>query len=258
MLDTARPGRPRSQRPRLSQEGARDPRLRAQRLSCSARRPSMPIDDRRPIRYPRIKDDEDAVIVAGINLDWMSKIMGNLGGRPGVSAVLIDSEGTVLAAPPDQASMIGRPLDTCRCSSAVARQGDRFGPARRIAFIHRADGSKRAVTFARIPGTASRLIVSIDEAKVAGEHQPRDPHRLSAAWPSSACSCCSARWSPRERLIIQPIEMMAAMAKRFGQGDWSARAAEQPAAGGIRAAGARLQRHGGAARRARARTGRHQ
>jgi diguanylate cyclase (GGDEF)-like protein len=28
-----------------------------------------------------------------------------------------------------------------------------------------------------------------------------------------------------EKLIIQPIEMMAAMAKRFGQGDWSVRAA---------------------------------
>ena len=30
-----------------------------------------------------------------------------------------------------------------------------------------------------------------------------------------------------EKLIIQPIEMMAAMAKRFGQGDWSARARAQ-------------------------------
>jgi diguanylate cyclase (GGDEF)-like protein len=29
-----------------------------------------------------------------------------------------------------------------------------------------------------------------------------------------------------EKLIIQPIEMMVAMAKRFGQGDWSARAAQ--------------------------------
>ena len=31
-----------------------------------------------------------------------------------------------------------------------------------------------------------------------------------------------------EKLIIQPIEMMAAMAKRFGQGDWSARVARKP------------------------------
>ena len=50
-----------------------------------------------------------------------------------------------------------------------------------------------------------------------------------------------------EKLIIHPIEMMAAMAKRFGQGDWSARVGAQPAAGRIRSAGARLQRDGGAA-----------
>ena len=48
--------------------------------------------------------------------------MGNLGGRPGVSAVLIDSAGTVLAAPPDQASMIGRSLNDLPMLSAVAGQ----------------------------------------------------------------------------------------------------------------------------------------
>ena len=72
--------------------------------------------------YPvsAIAADEDAVIVAGINLDWMSKIMGDLGGRPGISAVLIDSAGTVLAAPPDQASMIGHPLDNLPMLAAIA------------------------------------------------------------------------------------------------------------------------------------------
>ena len=60
-----------------------------------------------------------------------------------------------------------------------------------------------------------------------------------------------------EKLIIQPIEMIAAMAKRFGQGDWTVRAAPD-AAGRIRSAGARIQCDGGAARRARARTDRHQ
>src|SRR5712671_1336537 len=64
--------------------------------------------------YPvsAINREEDAIVVAGINLDWMSKIMSNLGRRPGVSAVLVDSAGVVLAAPADQAGMIGRPLDT--------------------------------------------------------------------------------------------------------------------------------------------------
>src|SRR2546423_2835284 len=63
--------------------------------------------------YPvsAINLDEDAVVVAGINIDWMAKIMSNLGGRPGVSSLLVDGSGTVMAAPPDQSSMIGRSLD---------------------------------------------------------------------------------------------------------------------------------------------------
>src|SRR5260370_42260696 len=31
-----------------------------------------------------------------------------------------------------------------------------------------------------------------------------------------------------EKLIIRPIQMMVAMAKRFGEGDWSVRAARNP------------------------------
>jgi hypothetical protein len=62
---------------------------------------------KRPIMmaaYPvsAINREEDSIVVAGINLDWMSKIMSNLGSRPGVSAVLVDSAGVVLAAPADQ------------------------------------------------------------------------------------------------------------------------------------------------------------
>src|SRR5260370_7919443 len=62
--------------------------------------------------YPvsAIAAGEDAVIVAAINLDWMSKIMGSFGGLPGVSAVLIDSEGT--PAPPHQPTIIALSLAT--------------------------------------------------------------------------------------------------------------------------------------------------
>src|SRR4051794_1126600 len=64
----------------------------------------------------------NSVILAGVNLDWMSKIMSNLGGRPGISAALVDSAGTVLAAPADQSTMIGRSLDSIPLLSAIAEQ----------------------------------------------------------------------------------------------------------------------------------------
>lgn len=175
--------------------------------------------------YPvaAINHEADSVILAGVNLDWMSKIMSNLGNRPGISAVLVDSAGTVLAAPADQASMIGHPLDTVPLLSAIAEKAigsDR--PEGSLSFVA-ADGSKRMVTFARIDGTQSRLIISIDEARVSAAIN-RD---IRTAYLQLAFVCLFVLLGAliaAEKLIIQPIEMLAAMATRFGQGEWSVRA----------------------------------
>ena len=185
--------------------------------------------DDRPIMaaaYPvsAINSAEDSIVAATINLDWMSKIMGNLGGRPGISAVLVDSTGTVLAAPPDQASMIGRPLDNVPLLAANADKAlGSDQPTGSVSFIA-ADGSKRTVSFTRIPGTQSRVIVSIDETKVSAAIN-RD---IRTAYHQLLFVCLFVLLGALiggEKLIIQPIEMMAAVAKQFGQGDWSVRAA---------------------------------
>ena len=179
--------------------------------------------------YPvsAISDESDSVILAGVNLDWMSKIMSNLGGRPGISAVLVDSTGTVLAAPADQASMIGRPLDTMPLLSAIAEEAmGSDAPQGSLSFVA-ADGSKRAVSFARIAGTQSRLIVSIDEAKVSAAIN----REIRTAYLQLGFVCLFVLLGAliaAEKLIIRPIEMITSMAKRFGQGDWSVRAARKP------------------------------
>jgi diguanylate cyclase (GGDEF)-like protein len=178
--------------------------------------------------YPvsAISPAADSVILAGVNLDWMSKIMSNLGGRPGISAALVDSTGTVLAAPDDQSSMIGRSLDTIPLLSAIAEQA--IGSQQRqgsLSFVA-VDGSKRALSFARIAGTQSRLIVSIDEAKVSAAIN----REIRTAYVQLGFVCLFVLLGAliaAEKLIIQPIEMIASMAKRFGQGDWSARAARK-------------------------------
>jgi len=176
--------------------------------------------------YPvsAIKEESDAVIVAGVNIDWMSKIMGNLGGRPGISAVLIDSTGIVMAAPADEASLVGRALDSIPLLSAIADKAiDSEQSDGSLSFVA-ADGSKRTVNFARIPGTQSRLIVSIDETKVSAAIN-RD---IRTAYLQLGFVCLFVLLGAlvaAEKLIIHPIEIMAATAKRFGQGDWSARAA---------------------------------
>ncbi len=163
-------------------------------------------------------------MVAGINLDWMSKIMANLGGRPGILSLLVDSAGVVLAAPPDQASMIGRPLDNVPLLSAIADKAlSSSAPTGSLSFTA-TDGSKRAISFARIPGTQSRLIVSIDEAKVTAAIN----REIRTAYLQLGFVCLFVLLGAligAEKLIINPIEVMTGMAKRFGEGDWSARVA---------------------------------
>jgi diguanylate cyclase (GGDEF)-like protein len=169
-----------------------------------------------------VDKDEDAFIVAAVNLDWMSQIMGNLGGRPGVSAVLVDSAGTVIAAPPDQASMVGRLMEHLPQLSAGAvgaLTSDKTDGS--VSFIA-SDAAKRTVSFARITGTEARLLVSIDETKVSASinREIRTAYiQLAFVFVFVLIGALIAA----EKLIIQPIEMMAATTKKFGQGDWSAR-----------------------------------
>jgi diguanylate cyclase (GGDEF)-like protein len=176
--------------------------------------------------YPvsAINLEEDAVVVAGINIDWMSKIMSNLGGRPGISALLVDSSGTVMAAPADQSSMIGRSLDSVPLLASIADKAlSSETPTGSISFTG-SDGSKRTVSFARIPGTQSRLIVSIDEAKVTAAID-RD---IRTAYLQLGFVCLFVLLGAligAEKLIINPIEVMTGMARRFGEGDASARVA---------------------------------
>jgi diguanylate cyclase (GGDEF)-like protein len=80
------------------------------------------------------------------------------------------------------------------------------------------------VSFARVGSTGSRLVVSIDEAKIAAAAN-RD---IRTAYLQLAFVCLFVLLGAlvaAERIIIKPITMMAATAQRFGRGDWSARAA---------------------------------
>jgi diguanylate cyclase (GGDEF)-like protein len=173
---------------------------------------------------PGLTRDDDAVILAAVNLDWMAKIMGNLGNRPGVTAVLVDHAGTVLAAPASQATLIGRPMPNIGLLPAIATHT--LNSDRRMGSLSFAaeDGTQRAVSFAGIPNTGAQLIVSIDEAQVSAVAD----HEIRTAYLQLGFVCLFVLLGAlvvAERLIIRPIEMMETMAQRFGRGDWSARVA---------------------------------
>jgi diguanylate cyclase (GGDEF)-like protein len=175
--------------------------------------------------YPvsAINHDSDAVVVASISLDWMSKLMDNLGGRAGVSAALVDSNGTVLAAPKDQASIIGKPLDSVPLLSAIAEKALASNQEQGTLNFVAADGSRRTLNFARIAGTGARLIASIDEDRVTAAIN-REIRTAYLQLCFVILFVLLGALIAAEKLIIKPIDMMTSMAKRFGQGDRSARA----------------------------------
>src|SRR6201995_3567834 len=86
------------------------------------------------------------------------------------------------------------------------------------------DGSRRSVSFHRIADTGTRLLVSIDEDKVTAAIKAE----IRTAYLQLAFVCLFVLLGAliaAEKLIINPIEMLADMATGFGQGDRSARAA---------------------------------
>jgi diguanylate cyclase (GGDEF)-like protein len=173
---------------------------------------------------PGLTKDDDAVVLAAVNLDWMSKIMGNLGDRPGVTTLLVDHAGTVLAAPPTNASAIGRPMEDLALLPMLEAHLRNTDKQTGSLSFSASDGSQRTVSFATIPGTGAQLIVSIDEARVSAVAD----REIRTAYLQLAFVCLFVLLGAlvvAERLIIKPIQMMETMAQRFGRGDWSARVA---------------------------------
>jgi diguanylate cyclase (GGDEF)-like protein len=177
--------------------------------------------------YPvsALNPESELVILASVNLDWMSKIMNDLSGRRGILAILVDSVGTVLAAPADLTRMVGRPLaDIPVLTGAVTRAINSDQETGLFSFPS-SDGVKRTLSFSRIPGTESRLILIVDEARVAADIN----HDIRNAYLQLGLVCAFVLLGAlvaAEKLIIQPVHKLVAVARRFGEGDLSARAVD--------------------------------
>jgi diguanylate cyclase (GGDEF)-like protein len=175
--------------------------------------------------YPvsAVDGGQDSVVIAAIDLKWMSQLLSNRGERSGVSVVLVDGKGTILASPPESANLIGQQLkDTSLLEAVSLREINLDREFGSISF-ESADGEKKAVSFARVSGTRARMIVSINQSIMLGDIN-RDIRTAYVQLALVGLFTLLGAWIVGERLIIRPVRMMTDMANRFGRGEFSARA----------------------------------
>lgn len=175
--------------------------------------------------YPvsAVDGGQESVIIAAIDLKWMSQLLANRGGRSGVSVVLVDGAGTILAAPPESANLIGQPLkDTSLLEALTLREINLDREYGSISF-QSADGERKAVSFARVTGTRARMIVSINKFAMLGDIN-RDIRTAYVQLALVGLFTLLGAWFVGERLIIRPVRTMTDMANRFGRGEFTARA----------------------------------
>jgi len=175
--------------------------------------------------YPvsAVDGGQESVVIAAIDLKWMSQLLANRGGRSGVSVVLVDGTGTILASPPESANLVGQKLNDTSLLEAVTLREINLDREYGSIFFESADGEKKAVSFARVTGTRARMIVSINQSVMLGDIN-REIRTAYLQLGFVGLITLLGAWFAGERLIMRPVRTMTDMANRFGRGELSARA----------------------------------
>jgi diguanylate cyclase (GGDEF)-like protein len=172
--------------------------------------------------YPvqAIDPDVNSVIVASVDLQWVSALVAALERRPGSNVILIDGNGTVLAGDRQTAARVGT---SERDSPLLRAMGDR---AEGTATVAGFDGIRRVFGFVRVPSSDARLVVGLTEAEVLRSID-RESQVSYLQLGFFGLLVLLVAWFGGERLIVDPIRSLARTATRLGRGDLGARTEPQ-------------------------------
>jgi diguanylate cyclase (GGDEF)-like protein len=173
--------------------------------------------------YPLVAADgaPDGVLLASINLNWIGDLAATAAQRSGTSVVLIDGNGTLIAASADQKASIGKSFAGNELAQAMLTNDE--GTITTAGF----DGVRGIFAYVRVPWTRSRLAVGLDESVV---HSGID-REIRIAYVQLGLFgtlVLLAAWFGGERLILRPIRSLVRTAARFGRGDLKVRATDEP------------------------------
>jgi diguanylate cyclase (GGDEF)-like protein len=164
---------------------------------------------------PAAAGEPQFVAVAGISLQWMTRLMSGLRNRPGVIGSVVDAHGTVLARSEGDDRIGHRITDQSLFNLLKTQEA---GSTTAVA----ADGSRRVVSFARIPDTGLNLIINVDETRIVGDID-RDIRSAYLQLTLVSIAVLLGAWMLGERLILRPIRVLTTMTARLGMGDFSTR-----------------------------------
>ena len=163
------------------------------------------------------------VAIAAIDLQWMSHLV-NQSDHAGLSAIMVDRQDTILAAPLEVADLVGKKLQNTSMFDAGVYRDLAQDIANGSLSLKKVNGETKAVSFATVPGTDARIIVSMDQRIMLADIN-RDIQnaylKMVLIFILTLVGACVAA----KRLIIDPIDLMTATAQKFGEGDFSGRTA---------------------------------
>jgi diguanylate cyclase (GGDEF)-like protein len=174
------------------------------------------------IAYPVQAIDEafDAVVVATIELQWVTSLVDTLDRRLGSSVLLIDRDGKLLASDPYTAKWVGTSLQDTALFKAIA---DRPEGAARAESV---DGIRRIFGFIRVPWSSAYLVVGLDELD-ALRRINREVIFSYVQLTFIGILVLLLAWFCGERLVVRPIRSLARIATRLGRGDLDVRTDQQ-------------------------------
>ena len=168
--------------------------------------------------YPVLGASEraSAIILAPVELHWVGRFAELIEERNGATAFLLDSQGTLLSQLPGRGRLDERSVPDHPLIRAAILQ--RNGTLRAQGL----DGVHRIYAFRELPGTATSIVVGIDEREALG----RIDRDISIAYFQLALFGMLAMlltWFGGERFIIAPIRALARTAASIGRGDLETR-----------------------------------
>jgi diguanylate cyclase (GGDEF)-like protein len=173
--------------------------------------------------FPVLAEDGSvtAVVLAVINMDWLSKLIATATQHAGTSVLLIDGGGTLIAASASDEKSIGKSFSDRALVKDILAHDEGATTTADL------DGVQRIFAYVHVPWTQARLAVGLDENAV---HNGID-HEIGVAYLQLALIgvfVLIVTWLGGERLVVQPIRALVRMVARFGHGDLHVRAAQEP------------------------------